>query len=315
MVEEADGRAGVAAGALRYAAARMFEDGVGDLAAAMDHLQLALDEPPAATFRPDPARAAPARDRGRQRLDGDRPPRRRDRGGDHGRRPRRPGRREGGAAGEPPGARGRGRGRCSRRRWRWSRATTGRCSPWRRARCARATTRGALLQTVLERRLAAAALRARSAAACSAGSRSLAEADPHRTAEALALWLRALDEDAGQGAAALARAGTRRVAAAAARTRALARAVGWRRRWPTGPARAAWLALAAALARHRLGADGAGGGALEEARAADPDDPALLIGGRPPITWRPDSGARRGRARSTTPSSPTIETGARRWPG
>src|SRR5262245_47735904 len=52
MVEEADGRAGVSAGALRYTAARMFEDGVGDLAAAMDHLQLALDEPPTATFRP-----------------------------------------------------------------------------------------------------------------------------------------------------------------------------------------------------------------------------------------------------------------------
>src|SRR6187549_151678 len=52
MVEEADGRTGIAAGTLRYAAARMFEDGVGDLAAAMDHLQLALDEPPAATFRP-----------------------------------------------------------------------------------------------------------------------------------------------------------------------------------------------------------------------------------------------------------------------
>src|SRR4030095_10897381 len=35
MVEEADARTGVAAGALRYASARMFEDGVGDLAAAM----------------------------------------------------------------------------------------------------------------------------------------------------------------------------------------------------------------------------------------------------------------------------------------
>ena len=52
MVEEADARSGIAAGTLRYAAARMFEDGVGDLAAAMDHLQLALDEPPSATFRP-----------------------------------------------------------------------------------------------------------------------------------------------------------------------------------------------------------------------------------------------------------------------
>src|SRR3954468_4009907 len=52
MVEEADARGGVAAGGVRYAAARMFEDGVGDLAGAMDHLQLALDEPPSATFRP-----------------------------------------------------------------------------------------------------------------------------------------------------------------------------------------------------------------------------------------------------------------------
>src|SRR4029078_283348 len=52
MVEEADARTRVAVGIPRYAAARMFEDGVGDLAAAMDHLQLALDEPPAATFRP-----------------------------------------------------------------------------------------------------------------------------------------------------------------------------------------------------------------------------------------------------------------------
>ena len=52
VVEEADARTGIAAGVLRYAAARMFEDGVGDLAAAMDHLQLALDDPPAATFRP-----------------------------------------------------------------------------------------------------------------------------------------------------------------------------------------------------------------------------------------------------------------------
>src|SRR6188472_1605200 len=52
MVEEADARTGIPAGALRYVAARMFEDGVGDLAAAMDHLQLALDDPPTATFRP-----------------------------------------------------------------------------------------------------------------------------------------------------------------------------------------------------------------------------------------------------------------------
>ena len=47
MVEEADARSGAAAGALRYVAARMFEDGVGDPASAMDHLQLALADPPA----------------------------------------------------------------------------------------------------------------------------------------------------------------------------------------------------------------------------------------------------------------------------
>src|SRR4029078_5871537 len=52
MVEEADARTRVAVGIPRYAAARMFEDGVGDLAAAMDHLQLALEEPPSTTFRP-----------------------------------------------------------------------------------------------------------------------------------------------------------------------------------------------------------------------------------------------------------------------
>src|ERR1700690_957039 len=52
MIEEADAREGVAAGALRYAAARLFEDGVGDLAAATEHLQLALDQSPETTFKP-----------------------------------------------------------------------------------------------------------------------------------------------------------------------------------------------------------------------------------------------------------------------
>src|ERR1022692_760544 len=52
MIEEADAREGVASGALRYAAARLFEDGVGDVAAAMEHLQLALDQPPETTFKP-----------------------------------------------------------------------------------------------------------------------------------------------------------------------------------------------------------------------------------------------------------------------
>ncbi|HVV52750.1 MAG TPA: hypothetical protein VHO06_24025, partial [Polyangia bacterium] len=52
LVEEADAREGVAAGALRYAAARLFEEGVGDVAAAMDHLRLAIDEGGESTFAP-----------------------------------------------------------------------------------------------------------------------------------------------------------------------------------------------------------------------------------------------------------------------
>ena len=52
LVEEADAREGAVAGALRYAAARLFEEGVGDVAAAMDHLRLALEEPAETTFRP-----------------------------------------------------------------------------------------------------------------------------------------------------------------------------------------------------------------------------------------------------------------------
>jgi len=52
--EEAESREGIAAGALRYAAARMLEDGVGDTSAASDHLQMAIEAPPAqsSTFRP-----------------------------------------------------------------------------------------------------------------------------------------------------------------------------------------------------------------------------------------------------------------------
>src|SRR4051794_23976725 len=50
--EEAESREGAAAGALRYAAARMLEDGVGDTSAAADHLQMAIASPAAGTFRP-----------------------------------------------------------------------------------------------------------------------------------------------------------------------------------------------------------------------------------------------------------------------
>ncbi|HVZ85967.1 MAG TPA: hypothetical protein VHG72_03310, partial [Polyangia bacterium] len=52
LIEEADAREGAAAGVLRYAAARLFEDEVGDVAAAMDHLRMAIEERPEATFAP-----------------------------------------------------------------------------------------------------------------------------------------------------------------------------------------------------------------------------------------------------------------------
>ena len=275
MVEEADARAGMAAGALRYAAARMFEDGVGDLAAAMDHLQLALDEPPTATFRPVlRALRLHAVEAGsiwtaidlldvemRGRHDGGRPRRS---GGGEGvpagapaagprARPRRAGR----GAGAGPGAH-RGAGGC------WRRppcaATTPRCcrrswnGGWRAATSG--GERGRLLGRL--------ALRA--------------EANPERLTEALDLWLRALGEEAGRGAAALARAGTRRVAArvgprrgACPRRGAGGRSEhgapigppgwGWRRRWPGTD----W---GRRRARSTL---------IEDARTADPNDPALLF--------------------------------------
>jgi tetratricopeptide (TPR) repeat protein len=52
LVDEADAREGAPAGALRYAAASLLEEEVGDVAAAMDHLRLALEDPPELTFRP-----------------------------------------------------------------------------------------------------------------------------------------------------------------------------------------------------------------------------------------------------------------------
>ena len=100
---------------------------------------------------------------------------------------------------------------------------------------------------------------------------------PGRTADALDLWSRALDEDAGKGAAALARAGTRRVAARIGKDAALARAVELEAEAAAGPERAAWMGLGAALARHRLGASARAVALVEEARAADPDDPVLMV--------------------------------------
>ena len=65
-------------------------------------------------------------------------------------------------------------------------------------------------------------------------------------------------------------AGARRGRRVPARARAAA---------TTGSERAAWLAVAAALARHRLGGAARAATLLEQARVADPDDPVLLIVG------------------------------------
>ena len=272
MVEEADARSGTAAGTLRYAAARMFEDGVGDLAAAMDHLQLALDEPPTATFRPvlralrlhaveagspwtaidllDIEMAAAGTVAAKAELAVQ----------------------KAGLLENPLGARERARAVIEEALSLVPGHTAALLA------LEESAIRGgdaALLQSVLDRRLAAAA---------SAGERGrllcrlalLAEANPERAAEALDLWSRALDEDAGKGAGALARAGTRRVAARIGKDAVLARAVELEADAATGAERAAWLALAAALARHRLGASARAVALVEDARAADPNDPALL---------------------------------------
>jgi Tfp pilus assembly protein PilF len=272
MVEEADARAGVAAGALRYAAARMFEDGVGDLAAAMDHLQLALDEPATATFRPvlralrlhaveagspwtaidllDTEIAAAGTVAAKAELAVQ----------------------KAGLLENPLGARERARAVIEEALSLVPGHTAALLA------LEESAIRGGdavMLQAVLDRRLAAAS---------SAGERGrllcrlalLAEASPERTAEALDLWSRALDEDAGKGAAALARAGTRRVAARVGKDAVLARAVELEAEAAAGAERAAWLGLAAALARHRLGASARAVALVEDARVADPNDPALL---------------------------------------
>ena len=280
LVDEADAREGAAAGALRYAAASLLEEEVGDVAAAMDHLRLALEEPAELTFRPvlralrlhavetgstwtaldlldverkaaaDPveradlavekayllAHALDAPARAREVLEEA--------------LAQQPGHAAALLALEENtlGALGRGGGYAD----------------------------GALLQSVLDRRLAGAR---------STGERGrllcrlalLAEADPARGADALALWLRALEEDAGQGAAALARAGARRAAAALGRYPELARVVALEADAAAGPERAGWLALGAALARHRLGAPARAEELIEAAHVADPADPTPLF--------------------------------------
>ena len=248
LVEEADARDGAVAGALRYAAARLFEEGVGDVAAAMDHLRLALEEPAETTFRPVLALAAPARRRGGKLLDGARISWTSNR-----RRPATPvraptwrskkltysntgwTRRRG-----PSAARGGAR--------RAARARGGLAGASRRARFAasdaarRATPRffSRSSNDDWRRRVRR---RAR-AAALPAGAHRERSSGP--APEALGLWLRAHDEAAGRGAAALRRAGARRVAAALGKFSELGRVVGMEAEASAGVERAGWLALGAA---------------------------------------------------------------------
>lgn len=288
MIEEADAREGVAAGALRYAAARLFEEGVGDVGAAMEHLQLALDQPPETTFKPvlrslrlhaiEAASYWAAIDL----LDVERT-----------------------AAGDAAARADLAVEKAYLLEHRLNAPARARVvleealalQPGQAAAllaleesALRATAQGqgqgqgqggdaadqALLQSVLDRRFAAARSGAeRGRLLCRLAL--LAEADPARAADALGLWLRALDEDAGLGAAALARAGTARVAAALGKDAELARAVALEADAAAGPERASWLSLGAALARHRLGAAARATTLIDEARVADPDDPALLF--------------------------------------
>src|SRR5262249_55445375 len=105
----------------------------------------------------------------------------------------------------------------------------------------------------------------------------LAEGDAGRSADALALYGRALDEEAPPGGAALARAGLRRVAARLNKDLELLRGLTLESEAALpGVERAPWLATAAAVARHRLGATERAATLLEAARADDPDDAALL---------------------------------------
>ena len=133
----------------------------------------------------------------------------------------------------------------------------------------------ALLQSALERRLGTAAAPAERARLL-ARLALLAESDQARAGEALVLWMRALDEDAGRGALALARVGARRMAARLGKNAELARAAELEAGVAVGAERAAWLALAASLARHKLGGGARAAALVDEARLADPDDPALL---------------------------------------
>jgi tetratricopeptide (TPR) repeat protein len=278
--EEAESREGVAAGALRYAAARMLEDGVGDTSAAADHLQMAVaagpsTATPTSTFRPvltalrvhaleaaspwtaaellDAEAAAAVTVAERADLLVEKAYLFED----------------GLLASEPARAALEGA---------LGLVPTHRGAIEALSEIAERTGDAALLRSVLERRLAGAASRPERARVL-ARLAQLAESDPTRLTDALALFGRALDEaeDPHEGAAALARAGLRRVAARIGKDPELLRGLVLEAEaTPVGGARAPWLAMAAGLARHRLGTAERAGELVESARAEAPEDAALL---------------------------------------
>ncbi|HVR61656.1 MAG TPA: hypothetical protein VMU50_07135 [Polyangia bacterium] len=271
--EEAEQREGAAAGALRYVTARLLEDRLSDTTAAVDHLHLALEDPVRATFPPvlralrvhalevgsvwsavdlldvEIEASASVADRAallvekayllEDRLLAPLPARR--------------------ALEEALQAAPHHRGALAA-----AQAIAERAGD------------AAFLRAVLERRLAAARLPAeRARVLCRLAL--LAEAEPSRLPEALALFGRSLDEDARGDAAAVARAGLRRVAARAGKDLELLRGVALEAEAVApGPVRAAWLATAAALHRYRLGAVERATAAIDQALSDTPDDLAIL---------------------------------------
>jgi tetratricopeptide (TPR) repeat protein len=273
--EEAETREGGAAGALRYAAARMLEDGVGDVSAAADHLQMAVTALPIQTFRPvlgalrihaieagsiwaatelldtEAASAGSVTERADLLVE-------------------KAYLFEDGLLASEPARQA-------------VEAALGLVPAHRGAlealqEIADRTADPALLRTVLERKLAGAGSRP-DRARILARLAQLAEADPGRLSEALALFGRALDEgeDSGDGAAGLARAGLRRVAARVGKDPELLRGLSLEAdATPAGGARAPWLAMASALTRHRLGTAERAAELVESARVEAPQDSALL---------------------------------------
>jgi len=132
------------------------------------------------------------------------------------------------------------------------------------------------LRGVLERRLAAAPSPAERARVLTRLA-LLAENEPERLAEALVLFGRGLDEDAPGDAAFVARSGLRRAAARLEREVELMRGFTLEAAaLEAGPSRAVWLGQAAALARHRLGAAERATDLVGQALSDEPDDVALL---------------------------------------